>query len=72
MRGPARASGTSGFVLADALAALLIAAIALATVLGGTAGSVRLVAAQGLKLLALVQQENRHVQQAPDIVDTIR
>jgi hypothetical protein len=68
---PAR-PGSPGFILADALAAILIAAIALAAVLGSAAGSVRLAAAQGARLLALVQQENARVQQAPDVVDTIR
>ncbi len=67
-----RRPGSPGFILADALAALLIAAVALAAILGGAAGSVRLVAAQGEKLLALVQQENGRVAQAPDVVDTIR
>ena len=65
-------SGSRGFILADALAALLIAGIGLAAVLGGAASSVRLVAAQGARLLALVQQENSRVEQAPEIVDTIR
>ncbi len=67
-----RRSGSPGFILADALAALLIAAIALAAILGGAAGSVRVVAAQGERILALVQQENVHVEQAPDIVHAIR
>ncbi len=67
-----RRPGSPGFILADALAALLIAAIALAAILGGAASSVRLVAVQGARLLALVQQENTRVQQAQDIVDTIR
>lgn len=65
--GPGR-QGSRGFVLADALAALLIASVALAAILGGAAGSVRLAAAQEEKVLALVQQENDRVQQAPDIV----
>jgi hypothetical protein len=71
-RPPAPGSGSPGFILADALVALRIAAISLATVLGGAASSVRLVAAQGARLLALVQQENSRVEKAPEIVDTIR
>lgn len=67
-----RGRGSLGFILVDALVALLIAAVALATILGGVATSVRLVAAQRQKLLSLVQQENGGVQQAPEIVDTIR
>ncbi len=60
--------GSPGFILADALAALVIAAMTLTAILGGVAGSLRLAAAQEAKLLALVQQENDRVQQAPDTV----
>lgn len=60
--------GSRGFILADALAALVIAAIALGTMLAGAANAVRLVSAQAGKVTALVQQENDRVQQAPDVV----
>lgn len=63
-----RSPGSPGFILADALAALVIAAIALGTLLAGAASSVRLVSTQAGKVTALVQQENDHVQQAPDVV----
>jgi hypothetical protein len=54
------------------MAALVIAAIALCTLLAGAASSVRLVSAQAGKVTALVQQENDHVQQAPDVVATVQ
>jgi hypothetical protein len=60
--------GSPGFILADALAALVIAAIALGALLAGAGNAVRLVAAQAQKVTTLVQQENDHVQQAPDVV----
>jgi hypothetical protein len=60
--------GSPGFILADTLAALVIAAIALGTLLAGAGNAVRLVAAQAAKVTTLVQQENNHVQQAPDVV----
>jgi len=52
----------------DVLAALVIAAISLATVLGGVGNAVRLVASQEAKVSGLVEQENDRVAQAPDIV----
>lgn len=69
---PGRTSGrpgqAPGFILVDVLAALAIAAISLATVLGGIGNAVRLMAAQEAKVSALVEQENERVAQAPGIV----
>ena len=52
----------------DVLAALVIAAISLAALLGGVGNAVRLVASQEAKVSGLVEQENERVAQAPDIV----
>jgi len=60
--------GSRGFILADALVALLIAAIGFAVILGGATGALRAVAAQRARLLALIQEENEGVQQAPGVV----
>ena len=67
-RGRGARRGSPGFILADALAALVIAAIALGALLAEAGNAVRLTAAQAQKVTALVQQENDHVQQAPDVV----
>jgi hypothetical protein len=53
-----KSRSASGFILADVLAALVIAAIALSTLLTGVTHAAKLVSVQGERIVHLVTQEN--------------
>jgi len=53
-----RKRANDGFILADVLAALVIAAISLSTILTGVAHAARSVSVQADHILKLLEQEN--------------
>ncbi len=59
---------SSGFVLADVLVALIIAAIALGSILGGISSAAAVVTSQRSRVLNLVQQENASASSAGAIL----
>jgi hypothetical protein len=58
----------SGFILADVLVALFIAAIALSALLTGVAHAARLVSMQGERVTKLVSVENERTSKAAQIL----
>ena len=58
---------TAGFILADVLAALVIAAIALSTILTGVIHGARLVSIQTERILKVIERENEKVSKAEQI-----
>lgn len=63
-----RKKSTSGFILADVLAALVIASIALGALLTGVSHAARLVTVQGERVTQLILQENDRVSKAARIL----